>query len=62
MTGLQLRAVGMDAPEAPQDRVAQPLRFQRAEHDPAVLEDDRMQGHAEVQMADPLDVARRRRP
>ena len=36
---------------------AQPLRFERAEHDPAILEDDRVQGHAEVQMADALDVA-----
>ena len=38
-------------------RAAQALRFERAEHDPAVLQDDRVQGHAEVQVADHLDVA-----
>ena len=56
-SGPQLRAVGMDRPDAPQVMAAQALRFERAEHDPAVLEDDRVQGHAEVQVADALDVA-----
>ena len=36
--------------------VRRPLRFQRAEHDPAVLKDDGVQSHAEVEMADALDV------
>ena len=55
-------AVGMDAPDAPGDAAVQALRFERAEHDPAVLEDDRVQGAADVEVADLLDVACRRRP
>ncbi len=34
-----------------------PCDLQRAEHDAAVLEDDRVQGAAEVEVADLLDVA-----
>ena len=47
----------MDGPDAPEVMAAQALRLERAEHDPAVLQDDRVQGHAEVQVADALDVA-----
>src|SRR5262249_4351619 len=48
--------VGVDAPDAPAGAVAQALRFERAEDDPAVLQDDRVQGAADVEVADLLDV------
>ena len=51
-----IAAVGMDAPQAPLKRAAQPLVLKAAEHDPPILEHDRMQGRAEVQMADLFDV------
>src|SRR6185369_8040953 len=50
------RAVGIDAPESPQNVAAQSLRFERAEHDASVREHDRMQGARDVEMADLLDV------
>src|SRR5262249_34822564 len=50
-------AVGMDAPDAPGDAAVYALRFERAENDPAILEDDRVQGAADVDVADLLDVA-----
>src|SRR5262249_55489594 len=50
-------AVGMNAPDAPAARVAQALRFEGAEEDTSVLEDDRVQGTADVEVADLLDVA-----
>src|ERR1043166_8689672 len=46
----------MDRPQAPEAMAAQPLRFERAEHDPAVLENDRMQRHAEIEIADAIYV------
>src|SRR5205823_1737416 len=49
-------AVGMDGPESPQVMAAQSLRFQRAEHDAAILEDHRVERHAQVEIADALDV------
>src|SRR5437016_4111643 len=51
------RAVGVDAPDAPVDAAAQPLRLQRAEDDSAIGEHDRVQSAADVEMADLLDVA-----
>src|SRR5436190_795544 len=39
------RAVGVNGPDAPQMMAAEALRFERAEHDSAILEDDRVQGH-----------------
>src|SRR5262249_35462287 len=52
-----VRSIRMNGPDAPEVVAAQPLRFERAEHKPAVLQDDRVQGHAEVQVADALDIA-----
>src|SRR5437763_2354225 len=49
-------AGGMDAPDAPQDRVVSALRFQRAEGNPAIPEDHRMQGAGDVQPAGLLYV------
>ena len=51
-----LRAVRPNRPHSPQVMAAQPLRFERAEHDPPILEHHGMQGHAEVQVADAFDV------
>ena len=56
-TGPQLVPSGWMLQRPQRIDVAQALRFQRAEHDPAVLQDHRVQGHAEVQVADLLDVA-----
>ena len=50
-------AVGVNGPDAPLLVAAQALRFQRAEHHPAVLEGDGMEGAAEVHRPDQLDVA-----
>src|SRR5262249_59469202 len=49
-------AVGMHAPDAPAAAVAHPLRFECAEDEAAVLEDRRVQGAADVEMADLLDI------
>ena len=50
--GAPVGAVGMDAPDAPVQIVAKALVFQRAEHDAPVLEDHRVQGAGDVQVAD----------
>src|SRR5262249_46848457 len=49
-------AIGMNAPDASLAAVAQALRFERAEEDAAVLKDHRVQGAADVEMADLLDI------
>ena len=48
----------MDRPDAPEDLAADALRFERAEHDPAIFEHDRVQRAGDVQMADLLEVRR----
>src|SRR5262249_189079 len=50
-------AIGMDGPDTPQVMAAQALRLQRAEHNPAVLEDDGVQGAPQVQVADAVHIA-----
>jgi hypothetical protein len=54
---LPVRAVGMNAPDAPVDAAVQPLRLQRAEDDPPVGEHHRVQCAGHVQMADLFHVA-----
>ena len=50
-------AVRMDAPQAPKDPYSQALRLQRAEQNSSVYQADGVQGHAEVEVPDQLDVA-----
>src|SRR4051812_32195 len=35
---------------------AQALRFEGAEHDSAIFQNDRVEGHAQVQVADAVDI------
>src|SRR5262249_56023562 len=51
-------AVRVNRPDAPEDVAANPLRLQRAEHDPPVLQGDRMQRTRNVEMSDLLQVRR----
>src|SRR5262245_18754899 len=55
--GPPVGAVGMNAPDAPIEIVAKTLVFQGAEHDAAVLEHDRVQGAADIEVADHFHVA-----
>src|SRR5262249_3514386 len=52
-------AVGMDRPNSPQDVAAPALRFERAIHDAAVLENDGVQRAGDIQMADLLEIGGR---
>ena len=54
---LPTAAVGPNRPDAPGDAAVNALRFQRAEDDAAILEDDGVQGAADVDVANLLDVA-----
>src|SRR5262245_37118844 len=48
----------MNGPEAPENIASDTLRFERAVHDAAVFERDRVQRARDVQMADLLEVGR----
>src|SRR5262249_40151288 len=50
-------AVGMNGPDAPVQIGAKPLVFQRAEHDAPILENHRVQGAGDVEVADHFHVA-----
>ena len=49
-------AVRVDAPDAPRDTAVNALRFERTEYDAAVLQYGRVQGAADVDVPDLLDV------
>src|SRR5262249_49404536 len=55
--GAPVGAVGMNAPDAPIQIGAKTLIFQGTEHDAPILENHRMQGAADVEVADHFHVA-----
>src|SRR5262249_55252764 len=52
-----VRAVGMNAPQAPRQGIALALVLQAAEHHPAIAQHNGMQGTTNVQMTDRLHIA-----
>src|SRR5262245_56127736 len=54
---IPVRPVGMNAPQAPRQRVALALVFERAEHDAPVAQHDGVQGRADIEMTDRFHVA-----
>jgi hypothetical protein len=49
-------SVGANRPDTPQDISTNPLRLQRAEHDPTIRQRHRVQRPGDIQVADLLDI------